>query len=148
MGPGQGRPASPAVMGAGQQRPASPAMMGAGQQRPASPASGRGSPSPYNRAPRPMGPGPNGSQQRSMSPGPYGGGPQRPAVIPTPGSKRRSNSASEVRDRRQSPPGPSPMNPNVQRVPMHLQAVTSPDSTLSQSPPQTMARKPVPGQAM
>ncbi len=123
-------------------------MMGPGQQRPASPASGRGSPGPRNRAPRPIGPGHNGSQQRSMSPGPYGGGPQRPANIPTPGGKRRSNSASDLRERRNSPPGPSPMNPNIQRVPMQLQAVTSPDQALSQSPPQTMARKPVPGQAM
>ena len=83
-----------------------------------------------------------------MSPGPYGGGPQRPANMPPAGGKRRSNSASDLRDRRQSPPGPSPMNPNVQRVPMQLQAVTSPDQALNQSPPPTMARKPVPGQAM
>ena len=40
------------------------------------------------------------------------------------------------------------MNPNVQRVPMQVQAVTSPDQALGSSSPQTMARKPVPGQAM
>ncbi|KAL8709413.1 MAG: hypothetical protein Q9220_005796 [cf. Caloplaca sp. 1 TL-2023] len=134
--------------------PPPPGMFGPGQQRPMSPSSGRGSPSPYDRAPRGMGPGPH-SGQRSMSPGPYGGGPQRP-IIPPPGSKRRSNSASEVRERRMSPPGPSPMNPNagnilsgVQKVPMQLQAVTAPDQARIGSPPPSMpARKPVPGQAM
>lgn len=124
-------------------------MMGPGQQRPQSPASGRGSPNPHKpgQTPRPYNP--VGNQQRSMSPGPYGGGPQRPAKIPTPGSKRRSNSVSEVSSRGNSPLGPSGLNPNVQRVPMQLQAVTSPDQALSQSPPQSMmARKPVPGQAI
>ena len=126
-----------------------PGFMGPGQQRPQSPASGHGSPNPHaqGRAPRPYRPA--GSQQRSMSPGPYGGGPQRPAQIPTPGSKRRSNSVSEVSSRRTSPLGPSGLNPNVQKVPMQLQAVTPPDQTLSQTTPRsTMARKPVPGQAM
>ncbi|KAL2056368.1 hypothetical protein ABVK25_003391 [Lepraria finkii] len=132
--------------------PPPPGMVGIGPQRPSSPASGRGSPSPYGRTPRPIGPGPNGSQQRSMSPGPYGGGPQRPANIPTPGGKRRSNSASDVSDRRMSPPGPSPMNPNIQRVPLQQQAVNSPDSAsiTGRSPPTSMMppRKPVPGQAI
>ena len=126
-----------------------PGPMGPGQQRPQLPANGRGSPNSQSqgRAPRPYKP--TGSQQRSMSPGPYGGGPQRPVQIPTPGSKRRSNSASEVSSRRNSPPGPSSLNPNVQRVPLQLQAVTSPDQALKQSSPQsTMVRKPVPGQAM
>lgn len=117
-----------------------------GQQRPASPVNGRASPSPFPQALRPGSPNP-APGQRSMSPGPYGGGSQRPA-IPPPGGKARSNSASAVRDRRNSPPGPSPMNPNVQRVPMHLQAVTAPGQVLSQSPSQSVARKPVPGQAM
>ena len=92
---------------------------------------------------RAMSPGP-GPAQRSMSPGPYGGGPQRPNVLP-PGGKRRSNSASQVRDRRMSPPGSSPMNPNanLQRVPTQLQAMSA-FGDLSQS----MQRKPVPGQAM
>ena len=123
--------------------------MGPGQHRPQSPASGCGSPNPHSqgRAPRPHKLA--GSQQRSMSPGPYGGGPQRPANIPTPGTKRRSNSVSEVSSRRNSPLGPSGLNPNVQRVPVQLQAVTSPEQALSQPPPQSMmARKPVPGQAM
>ena len=121
-------------------------MMGPGQQRPASPASGRGSPTPYGgRAPRPMGP--NGSQQRSMSPGPYGGGPsQRPAGTPMSG-KRRSNSASDLRGGRNSPPGPSRMNPNIQRIPMQQQAIASPDGLSAPSTP-TVGRKPVPGQAM
>lgn len=137
----------PGSRGAGPRGPP-PGMIGPGQQRPQSPASGRGSPNPHSqgRAPRPYN---AGSQQRSMSPGPYGGGPQRPAKIPTPGSKRRSNSVSEVSSRRNSPPGPSGLNPNVQRVPMQLQTLTSPDQALAQSPPQSMmARKPVPGQAM
>lgn len=138
----------PGARGPGPRGPP-PGMMGPGQPRPQSPASGRGSPNPHSqgRAPRPNNPA--GSQQRSMSPGPYGGGHQRPAIIPTPGSKRRSNSVGEVSSRRNSPLGPSGLNPNVQRVPMQLQAVTSPNQALSQSPPQSaMARKPVPGQAM
>ncbi|KAL8673138.1 MAG: hypothetical protein Q9168_002435 [Polycauliona sp. 1 TL-2023] len=132
-----------------------PGMFHPGQQRPMSPSSGRGSPGPYDRAPRGMAPGPH-SGQRSMSPGPYGGGPQRP-IIPPPGGRRRSNSASEVRERRMSPPGPSPMNPNaqgilsgVQKAPLQQQAVNGQDQvSLSSSPPASIpARKPVPGQAM
>lgn len=147
------RPPPGARAGPGPRGPP-PGMMGPGQQRPQSPAGGHGSPSPYGRQPRPMSPSPNsGSQQRSMSPGPYGGGPQRPAIIPAPGSKRRSNSASDIQARRMSPPGPSPMNPNVQRVPMQQQSVMSLDSAsiTSRSPPVSMmppTRKPVPGQAM
>lgn len=138
----------------GSPRPASPGMRGPGpQQRPASPAGGRGSPSPYGRQPRPMGP-PNGQQRsmspgpygrgspRSMSPGPYGGGPQGGRA--SPGGKRRSNSASDIQSRRQSPPGPSPMNPLMQRVPMVEQAVANPDGPASPM----VGRKPVPGQAM
>ena len=118
----------PGARGPGPRGPP-PGMMGPGNPRPSSPASGRDSPSPTNRAPRPVGPGSAGGQQRPMSPG---------ATIPTPGGKPRSNSASETHDRRNSPPGPSPMNPNTQR-----------DRAMSQSPPQSvLARKPVPGQAM
>ena len=138
----------PGARGPGPRGPP-PGMMGPGQQRPQSPASGPGSPNLHTqgRADRPYTPA--GGQQRSMSPGPCGGGPQRPAKIPTPGSKRRSNSVSEISSRRTSPLGPSGLNPNVQRVPMQLQAVTSPDHTVTQSPPRTtMARKPVPGQAI
>lgn len=120
-------------------------MMGPGQQRPSSPAGGRGSPSPYNRAPRPMAPGPHGGQQRSMSPGPYGGGPQHPANNQR---KRRSNSASDVRDRRNSPPGPSPMNPNMQRMQTQYPPITGPNDFSNRSPTPSMSRKPVPGQAM
>ncbi|KAL8968328.1 MAG: hypothetical protein Q9183_002513 [Haloplaca sp. 2 TL-2023] len=146
---------NPNARGPAPRGPPPPGMTGPGQQRPMSPSSGRGSPSPYDRAPRGMSPGPHAGQ-RSMSPGPYGGGPQRPN-IPPPGSKRRSNSASEVRERRMSPPGPSPMNPNAQniisgtqKVPMQLQAVTGPDQALpTTTPPSSVpARKPVPGQAM
>ena len=127
-------------------------MRGPGPQRPASPASGRGSPAPQGRQ-RPIGP-PNG-QQRSMSPGPYGGGPPR-SMSPGPygggpqsprgqnGRKRRSNSASDIQSRRNSPPGPSPMNPMMQRVPMQDQAVANPDRPASPA----VGRKPVPGQAM
>ena len=144
------RPA-PGARGPGPRGPPPPGMVGPGS-RSASPApSGRGSPSPYGRVPRPSTAG-AGSQQRSMSPGPYGGGPQRPANMPPPGAKRRSNSASDVRERRMSPPGPSPMNPNMQKVSMQQQAVNSPDSAsiTSRSPPTSMMppRKPVPGQAM
>ncbi|KAL2042420.1 hypothetical protein N7G274_004912 [Stereocaulon virgatum] len=142
----------PGARGPGPRGPPPPGMMGPGPQRPSSPANGRGSPSPNGRNPRSMAPGPNGSQQRSMSPGPYGGGPQRPANIPNPGGKRRSNSASDVRERRMSPPGPSPMNPNMQRVPLQQQATNAPDSAsiTSRSPPTSMMppRKPVPGQAI
>lgn len=122
---------------------------GSPQQRPASPANGRGSPSPYNRAPRPMSPA-SLRGQRSMSPGPYGGGPQQRTNIPLPAARRRSNSVAEARERRNSPPGPSPMNPNagiIARLPPQLQP-TSPPRTPSQSPPHALTRKPLPGQAM
>ena len=130
------------------------------QPRPSSPAmSGRGSPSPYDR-PRPQG------QQRSMSPGPYGGGPQQRPTNPHPANKRRGNSASQVRERHNSPPGPSPMNPNhpdpgpmqgTQRVLMQMQAVVPPGHVLPlqqqqyqtvKSPAGSVGRKPVPGQAI
>ena len=119
-----------------------------GPPRSASPASGRGSPGPYGpgpngRVPRPMGPGPMGPPNgppRSMSPGPYGGGPRSPQ--PHPAAKRRSNSASDVRDRRMSPPGPSPMNPGMQKMSLQQQAVAPPSGRM------TPTRKPVPGQAM
>lgn len=137
----------PGARGPGPRGPP-PGLMGPGQPRPQSPANGHGPPSPQaqGRAPRPYKPA--GSQQRSMSPGPYGGGPQHPAKIPTPGSRRRSNSISEISSRRTSPLGPSGLNPNAQKVPTQVQAVISPDHIVSQSPPRsTLARKPVPGQA-
>lgn len=147
------RPVKPRPAGDGRgplpRGPPPPGIHGSPQQRPASPADGRGSPAPYNRAPRPMSPGPLRGQ-RSMSPGPYGGGPQQRTNIPPPVARRRSNSAAEVRERRNSPPGPSPMNPNagiIARLPPQLQPASPPRSP-SQSPPQTLARKPVPGQAM
>ncbi|KAL8859615.1 MAG: hypothetical protein Q9178_004014 [Gyalolechia marmorata] len=146
---------NPNARGPSPRGPPPPGMLGSGQQRPMSPSSGHGSPRLYDRAPRGMAPGPRGGQ-RSMSPGPYGGGPQR-TNIPPPGGRRRSNSASEVPERRMSPPGPSPMNPNsqgmlpgVQKVPLQQQAVIKSDLVpLSSSPPASIpARKPVPGQAM
>ncbi|KAL8940686.1 MAG: hypothetical protein Q9211_002160 [Gyalolechia sp. 1 TL-2023] len=141
----------PNAQGPAPRGPPPPGMFGPGQQRPMSPlSSGRGSPGPFDRTPRGMSPD-SRPAQRSMSPGPYGGGPQRPSM-PPPGRKRRSNSASEFRDRRASPPGPSPMNPNAQKVPIQLQAVTAPDQALptaTVSQPSSMpARKPVPGQAV
>jgi hypothetical protein len=116
--PGQ-RPMSPA--GRPGQRPMSPA--GRPGQRPMSPAGRPGqrsmspagmssqramSPGPYNQAPRPLSPGPRPQSNRSMSPGPYGGR-GGPAPMGGDGSRRRSNSASalNVRDRRNTPPGPS-----------------------------------------
>lgn len=74
------------------------------------------SPAPYNQPPRPLSPGPQkpripANQKRSMSPGPYGGGPAGVKPPPSVGQRRRSNSASamSVRDKRNSPPGPSPL---------------------------------------
>lgn len=120
-------------------------MLGSGQQRPMSPAGGRGPLSPYNREPSPMFPA-NRLGPRSMSPGPYGGGPQLPNAPPS-GGKRRSNSASQIRDQRNSPPGPSPMSSiasNMQRMPMPMQlqaGIAVRENTYS-------SRKPVPGQAI
>lgn len=108
--PGQ-RPMSPA--GRPGSRPMSPA--GRPSSRAMSPAGRSMSPGPYNQAPRPLSPGPlspgprpQQRQQRSMSPGPYGGR-GGPAPMGAHQSRRRSNSASamSVRDRRNSPPGPS-----------------------------------------
>lgn len=147
------RPPPGQARGPGPRGPPQGAMGPNGPQRPASPAGGRGSPAPSGRQPRPMGP-PNG-QQRSMSPGPYGGGPQPRSMSPGPygggpqsprgqNGKRRSNSASDISSRRNSPPGPSRMNPMMQRVPMKEQAIAHPDRPASPA----VGRKPVPGQAM
>lgn len=125
-------------------------MRGPGQQRPQSQASGRSSPAPHGRAPRPTGPGmaPNGRGPRSMSPGPYGGGPQQQRMPqgPPPGGKRRSNSASDLKRMNAPGQGPSPMNPNMQRPLMQQQATRSPPASASGRV--TPTRKPVPGQAM
>ena len=125
------------------------AMFGSPVPRPTSPAGSRGPSSPYSRIPRAMSP-TSRPVRRSVSPGPYGGGPQQTS-IPPPGTRRRSNSASQVRERRNSPPGPSPMNPNpsnMQRIPLQLHAITGPGQLLPPSHPPTGLRKPVPGQAM
>ncbi|KAJ2906341.1 variant sh3 [Zalerion maritima] len=124
-GPGpQGRPGPNGPPGArGPPRPMPPAghprpMSPAGQQRPMSPA-GRPGSRPQSPAGRPM---------RPQSPA--SGRPQSPASHPqSPGPRSRSPSGAA---RRNSPPGPSPMNPNTN------------------APPQQKAieRKPVPGQAL
>lgn len=127
-----------------------PNMFGPGQQRLMSPPGARGPPHQYNRDQGPMFPA-NRLGPRSMSPGPYGGGPQHQHVT-HPGGKRRSNSASQIRDLRNSPPGPSPMNPipmnsiasNMQRMPMPMQLQAGIPSGESPYP----SRKPVPGQAI
>ena len=112
------RPMSPA---GGPQRPMSPmgrpmspggrAMSPMG--RPMSPGGMRGPMSPgFNQAPRPMSPGPRGGpSNRSMSPGPYGGrnGPPPMAAV----TRRRSNSASNSREKRNSPAGPSKLGPGA-----------------------------------
>lgn len=131
-----------------QGRPVSPA-----NGRPMSPAGGPGpramSPGIYNRAPRPLSPGPMPRPQqgkRSMSPGPYGAGGMQKPMTPV-SQRRRSNSAGAlgVRERRNSPPGPSPLRgagpaPGPQmRGPPRLW----PPQQQGQQP-----RKPVPGQAM
>ena len=104
-------------------------------------SSSSGSSSPASPlAPRSMSPAPKRVQQRSMSPGPYGGGPQQKSTSP-PRGKRRSNSVSDLREGKNSPPGPNPINPNAraatdgsQRMVIPLQAAVAP------------ARKPVPAQ--
>ena len=150
------RPVKPRPAGNGTPRGAPPPNLrkppiqsaaGAGAPRSMSPAGGRNSPGPvmYDHSPRSGSPGPFTKQPRSMSPGPYGGGPQRPPT--SPGGRNRSNSASQVRERRNSPPGPSPMNPHgksSQRLPIQL---TAGSPQLQASPPTSMLRKPVPGQA-
>lgn len=150
------RPVKPRPAGTGAPRGAPPPNLrkapiqtaaGGSAPRSMSPATGRGSPGPgsYDRSPRPGSPGSFTKPPRSMSPGPYGGGPQRPPS--SPGGRNRSSSASQVRERRNSPPGPSRMNPNAkfpQRLPPQL---TAGSPQLQASPPTTMPRKPVPGQA-
>ncbi|KAI1153924.1 hypothetical protein F4825DRAFT_413374 [Nemania diffusa] len=115
-GPPQGRPESPLRPMNG--RPQSPAQM-----RPYSPAGGRPM-SPHTGRPAspaggpPMSPGP-----RAQSPGPRQQRPQSPNGM----------------NRRHSPPGPSPMNPN--NAPHQFRGPPGP-------PPQgQVGRKPVPGQA-
>ncbi|TVY76087.1 hypothetical protein LSUE1_G009155 [Lachnellula suecica] len=103
--PVQGRPMSPANH---QGRPMSPAM------NPGAPRSG---------PPRSMSP----ASQRPRTPN--GAGPRGPPNNQQ--GRPRSPSAAQTQARRNSPPGPSPMNPMAQ----------------SDSPPE-LARKPVPGQAL
>lgn len=97
--------------------------------------------------------------KRSMSPGPYGGGPQpapNPAYL-----RQRSNSAGDARQRPNAPLRSSPMNPNntavsqasSQTLPQSLSVgsestVASPAPVpAQQSPPSSVARKPVPNRS-
>jgi hypothetical protein len=113
----QGRGMSPAMNQQG--RPMSPAMNQQG--RPMSPAGNR-----------PMTPtGPQYNPQRPMTPNSQG----RP----------RSPSAAQLQDRRNSPPGPTRMNPTPT---IQVDGANS-SPPLSKSPPSGLVgRKPVPGQAM
>ncbi|KAK6385903.1 uncharacterized protein PV06_07156 [Exophiala oligosperma] len=103
-----GRPMSPASRpmspAGGPRRPMSPGPMSpAGSMRPSrsmSPGPGQ-----FNQAPRPLSPGPRPQQKRSMSPGPSRSSPMADV------SRRRSNSASVVREKRNSPIGPSKLGP-------------------------------------
>ncbi|KAI0189727.1 hypothetical protein EV127DRAFT_495674 [Xylaria flabelliformis] len=139
MRPMNGRPQSPAM------RPYSPAGPG---PRPQSPAQMR----PYSPAgPRPQSP----AQMRPYSPAggrpmsPHTGRPASPAGRPpmspgprsqSPGPRQQRSQSPSGMNRRHSPPGPSPMNPN--NAPHQFQGPPGPP------PPQGQVdRKPVPGQA-
>ncbi|KAI0458603.1 hypothetical protein F5B21DRAFT_399079 [Xylaria acuta] len=120
MRPMNGRPQSPAQM-----RPYSPA--GA---RPQSPAQMR----PYSPAGRPMSP------HTGRPASPAGGPPMSPGPRPqSPGPRQQRSQSPGGMNRRHSPPGPSPMNPN--NAPHQFRGPPGP-------PPQGQVdRKPVPGQA-
>ncbi|KAM0206460.1 hypothetical protein ACHAQI_008187 [Fusarium lateritium] len=81
---------------------------------------------------RPMSPGPRG-----QSPGPFQGQPQGRSMSPGPRSQSPAGNRSQSpngTNRRNNPPGPSPMNPSQDPRPGH--AASS-----------SLSRKPVPGQA-
>jgi len=129
--PKQGRPMSPANM---QGRPMSPAN---GQGRPMSPAMNNGPPRSMSPAGnRPM----NNGPPRSMSPAgnrpmtPTGSHPRGPPNNQQ--GRPRSPSTSQMQARRNSPPGPSRMNPNA------------PSDSPAPEPQRQPSRKPVPGQAL
>ncbi|CZR62121.1 uncharacterized protein PAC_12018 [Phialocephala subalpina] len=135
------RPANPQAA-----RGPSPGMRGPGPQvRPMTPNGQGRSMTPNGQSPRPMTPNgqgsrpmtPQGLQTRSMTPtGPLPGTPNGPMPsTPNTQNRQRSNSAASSQARRQSPPGPSPMNPVPQ---------------FNGSPPSNspIGRKPVPGQAL
>jgi len=152
------RPVKPRPQQNGPRGPPPPGMRVPNQgPRPMSPSMNQG-PRPMSpgmkQGPRPMSPAMNQGPPRSMSPAgnrpmtPNGrpmtpqGRPMTPTGAPqsTPNSQQsrpRSPSVAQMKDRRNSPPGPSPMNPN-------------PNPIVSGSPPNPagpLARKPV-GQAM
>ncbi|KIV83039.1 hypothetical protein PV11_05099 [Exophiala sideris] len=100
-----GRPISPAghsrsTSAAGPQMP--PAARSMSPARAMSPGPGH-----FNQAPRPLSPGPRPQQKRSMSPTPSRSTPMADV------SRRRSNSASIVREKRNSPVGPSKLGPGA-----------------------------------
>jgi hypothetical protein len=105
MSPGMSRPMSPGMnrpMSPGMNRPMSPGMnrpMSPGMNRPMSPGMNRPM-SPSMRGPPPR----NGHQMRSQSPGPY-----RPP--PMAAARQRSNSASNIVEKRGAPAGPSKLGP-------------------------------------
>ncbi|KAI9809460.1 MAG: hypothetical protein M1827_006840 [Pycnora praestabilis] len=164
------RPVKPRIAGSSQSRGTAPSgMRNPPQGRPTVPSNGpmganqgRNSPVPFVQATRPLSPAgrpmsPAGrqapSQQspttyvgppRSRSPGPYAGQ-ERPKP---PTQRRRSNSAGQVQARRNSPPGPSPMNPNASSILQRLPTQLRPGSPLTPQQAPVPVRKPVPGQAM
>lgn len=145
------RPANPQAA-----RGPPPGMRVPGPQGRAMTPNGQGRPmTPNGQSPRPMTPNgqngrpmtPNGQGGRTMTPqglqprpmtptGPLPGTPNGPMPgTPNSQNRQRSNSAASGQARRQSPPGPSPMNP----VPQF--AGSPPSNSL-------IGRKPVPGQAL
>ncbi|RYP09642.1 hypothetical protein DL764_001184 [Monosporascus ibericus] len=130
-----GRPQSPAGMPPGM-RPQSPATgrpMGPPSGRPGPPPGGRPGPPPSGRPGPPPGgrPGPPPGG-RPMSPGPRS---------QSPGPRQQRPQSPNGMNRRMTPPGPSPMNPNGGAPPQQQQGPP-------QGPPQApIGRKPVPGQA-
>ena len=153
MSPAHGRPMSPA--GGPGPRPKSPASSNgpsrpgtANSNRPLSPpspgqvivmpqTSNQMAPGQFNQAPRPLSPGPVArgphmqQPKRSESPGPYGAN-SGPAPM-SPNQRQRSNSATAVQARRNSPPGASPLGRE--------------DPTPGWKPPKPEAQNPTPGVA-
>ncbi|TVY38224.1 hypothetical protein LSUB1_G004232 [Lachnellula subtilissima] len=121
--------------------PPPPGMRLPQQGRPMSPAMNNGPPRSQSPSGRPMSPAMNNGPPRSQSPSgrpmtPNGSHPRGPPNNQQ--GRQRSGSASQVQARRNSPPGPSRMNPNAPPS----------DGSQSSEPRSPPARKPVPGQAL
>ncbi|TVY87349.1 hypothetical protein LAWI1_G008454 [Lachnellula willkommii] len=121
--------------------PPPPGMRIPQQGRPMSPAMNNGPPRSQSPSGRPMSPAMNNGPPRSQSPSgrpmtPNGSHPRGPPNNQQ--GRHRSPSASQVQAKRNSPPGPSRMNPNAPPS----------DGTQSSEPRGPPARKPVPGQAL